>query len=285
MRRELSPFQVILLTAAAIPASVLLSLAVVSASLLVAGPLPEDPGALQLALEQLALRPGSLLLQLVASQGAFLAIVLAALAFSPAPAPRRLGLVRPVLVPWAWPLVMAGMLAVRTVAVVAGSWFTGPPSDQVRYLADALHGAGGAMAVALVLSIGLVPAVVEELLFRGVLQRRLVEAWPAGRAVLVTSVLFAVAHLDPQYAILVLPSGAWLGLVAWWSRSTWPAMACHAVNNLLLAAAGVLIPPDYTDWGVVSPGNVALVAACTAFVVGAAWLVHVRGRRTVEPQP
>lgn len=79
---------------------------------------------------------------------------------------------------------------------------------------------------------------VEELLFRGVLLSAFTPRWPVGRAVAISSLLFALIHLPglqfQWYALLDLLllalALAWLRLR---SGSIWPAMLAHGVNNLL----------------------------------------------------
>jgi membrane protease YdiL (CAAX protease family) len=89
------------------------------------------------------------------------------------------------------------------------------------------------MAVLWVLFIGIVPGVCEELFFRGLIQRRLAAAWSPVAAIGVTSVLFAIVHVDPPAAMLALVLGIWFGFVAWRTGSTWPTMAAHASVNSL----------------------------------------------------
>lgn len=81
----------------------------------------------------------------------------------------------------------------------------------------------------------------EELFFRGYVQSRLVAAWGAARGLIVPTLGFASMHFDVQHSLAVLPLGLWFGLVAWHTRSTWTAIACHTLNNfvaIVLARAG-----------------------------------------------
>jgi len=81
------------------------------------------------------------------------------------------------------------------------------------------------------LFISLAPGFSEELLFRGYMQRRLLERWNASAAILVTSLIFALFHITPHAVVFALPVGIWLGLMAWKSRSVWPGIVCHALIN------------------------------------------------------
>lgn len=96
-------------------------------------------------------------------------------------------------------------------------------------------------AVPFVLFIALVPGIVEELLFRGYVQRRLLERWTPGLAITVTSLLFAIVHVQPHHVVLAFPIGLWLGLVAWKTGSVYPSMFCHAFINGSLNAWRMLV--------------------------------------------
>jgi membrane protease YdiL (CAAX protease family) len=86
-------------------------------------------------------------------------------------------------------------------------------------------------AVPFVLFIAIVPGLVEELLFRGYIQRRLLRRWPGWAAVLVASGLFGAMHLDPHTAVFAFVVGVWLGAAAWRTGSVWPGVVCHAFIN------------------------------------------------------
>ncbi len=92
--------------------------------------------------------------------------------------------------------------------------------------------------VLLVISLG---PVVEELLFRGVLLSALLRRWRVIPSVLITSVLFALAHLSGlQFQWFALPQLMLLALLLAWLRlrsgSIWPAVVAHGTNNLLAVA-------------------------------------------------
>lgn len=83
-----------------------------------------------------------------------------------------------------------------------------------------------------VLAIAVAP-VVEELVFRGLIQRRLELRWGPAPAILATAVLFALVHIDTLP--WVLPLHVFLGLVFGWvvytTRSIWSGVLLHAANN------------------------------------------------------
>jgi membrane protease YdiL (CAAX protease family) len=91
------------------------------------------------------------------------------------------------------------------------------------------------LAVAVVV-VALIAPVVEELAFRGLLF-----GWIEGRfggwiAVVVTTILFGLAHsnpLSPEVGQILAATalGLPLGLARHWTGSLWPSIAAHAVNN------------------------------------------------------
>lgn len=90
----------------------------------------------------------------------------------------------------------------------------------------------------LVLGIGIAAPVVEELLFRGIIQGELRHAMPEWAAVVVQAVLFAAFHMQPIQSSYVLLPGLMLGAAYAWTKSLWVPIAMHIFFNLL----GSLVP-------------------------------------------
>ena len=80
---------------------------------------------------------------------------------------------------------------------------------------------------------GLGPAIGEELVFRGVIGRGLVSRLGVGRGVLITSLLFALAHGSPAHALATLPLAVFLHLTYLATRSIWAPILVHFLNNAL----------------------------------------------------
>ena len=79
--------------------------------------------------------------------------------------------------------------------------------------------------------------IVEELVFRGVIQRL---AQPLGgrQAVFLQAVLFALQHASPAGMAYALACGLVLGVLAQRTGKVWPGVILHTLNNLLVFAAG-----------------------------------------------
>ena len=109
-------------------------------------------------------------------------------------------------------------------------------------LSAPLPSADGWRLPALLVLMAVLPAITEETLFRGAL----LQAWrPLGRtkSILLTSLLFALFHFNPLNIPAILLISWFLGCASYDSRSIYPSMMIHGVNNListlfsLLAAA------------------------------------------------
>ncbi len=79
--------------------------------------------------------------------------------------------------------------------------------------------------------VALLPAVCEEVAFRGALLPSLLRRPSPVRAIAIAAVIFAAAHFDPVRFPAVLLVGLALGWLAWRSGSTWPGVVAHALNN------------------------------------------------------
>lgn len=90
--------------------------------------------------------------------------------------------------------------------------------------------------------IAVLPAIFEETVFRGILVRNVKNGgWGTAAAVLVTGAMFALFHGKPEQTVYQFVCGACFALVALRSRSVFPTMAAHFLNNaviLVLEAAG-----------------------------------------------
>jgi len=82
------------------------------------------------------------------------------------------------------------------------------------------------------LVIAVVPAIGEELLFRGYLQQKLVKRLKnSNTAILITAFLFSAIHFDLQGMIPRFMLGLLLGYLFYWSGSLWLPILAHFVNN------------------------------------------------------
>jgi membrane protease YdiL (CAAX protease family) len=80
----------------------------------------------------------------------------------------------------------------------------------------------------------------EEVFFRGFVFPGLRRGMPVGWAIVLSSLLFAVSHADPGSFAVLLIIGLALAIVRWRTRSIWPAILLHTLNNCIAALTVVL---------------------------------------------
>lgn len=78
-----------------------------------------------------------------------------------------------------------------------------------------------------------VAAFAEEMLFRGMIQQTLESVRETAMAILLSTIFFALLHLNPWWMIQITLLGLVLGYMAWKSASIWPTIMVHGLNNLL----------------------------------------------------
>ncbi|HEY7309329.1 MAG TPA: ABC transporter permease subunit/CPBP intramembrane protease [Gemmataceae bacterium] len=134
----------------------------------------------------------------------------------------------------------------------------------------------------IVVAVAVVPAVVEELFFRGYLQSALLGVLRPRSAVLSSAALFALFHVILGSVLAVerfVPSlllGVLLGWMCWRTGSVWPGMVLHALHNGCVALLGYY-QPQLTElgWPMSETAHlppVWLAAAMLGVVAGVAWV-------------
>lgn len=96
---------------------------------------------------------------------------------------------------------------------------------------------GWAVAVLLGACTVLLTPLAEELFFRGFLFTWMTGHRPVWLAMLVSSLIFGAMHIIPPQAISAALMALALCALYWFSRSIWPPVLCHVVNNALATAA------------------------------------------------
>ena len=85
-----------------------------------------------------------------------------------------------------------------------------------------------------ILIIAVIPAIGEELLFRGVFQRLFISLTRNPHAgIIITAFIFSALHLQFLSFLPRFFLGALFGYMVYWSHSLWPAIAAHFLNNFL----------------------------------------------------
>jgi uncharacterized protein len=126
-------------------------------------------------------------------------------------------------------LLAPGFIALPDLVQALWSRITG---TGVTDGAESLRGVFGALPLPLtLLAVSLGPALVEEFWCRGFVGRGLVSRYGFVLGVLLTSVLFALMHGNPNGLPAYILMGAYLHFVYIATRSIWAPVLLHALNN------------------------------------------------------
>jgi membrane protease YdiL (CAAX protease family) len=126
------------------------------------------------------------------------------------------------------------------------------------------------------LLVALLPAVAEEVTFRGVVLAGLRRSGSRWIAVVGSALVFGLFHINPYHVVAASVVGVLLGWVALESGSIVPGVLIHLINN----GAQVLMERSPAVAGQIrSPGVVAVALAITAL---GAWLVRGSRRATAD---
>jgi membrane protease YdiL (CAAX protease family) len=178
---------------------------------------------------------------LVASELALVAPALLAVALARLPPGRALGLAAPGSRTAALSLGIGAAFWVASLGLFslqAAVWPLPPEYIQLfQRLPAALQPHGVLDAIVSVFAIALAPAACEELLFRGILLPSLQRWLPAGIAVAITALAFALVHFDPYRFLFAAAVGAGLGLLRLRTGSVIAPFLAHGLLNTLTFAA------------------------------------------------
>jgi membrane protease YdiL (CAAX protease family) len=91
-----------------------------------------------------------------------------------------------------------------------------------------------------VVVVALVPAVSEELLFRGLIQRSFEQVAVGPRGAFITGIIFAAFHLIPYSLVPLAILGCFLGYIVYRSQNITVAISAHFFNNFIACVAAYL---------------------------------------------
>jgi membrane protease YdiL (CAAX protease family) len=265
-------FGVAMLFGAIVPAVVMLPLALLRFGREVF----ESPSAD--TLQTILADPVVFLPTIASTQLVLIGVAVCAAILSPVPWKQRLRLGPPVF-PWhGYAVAVLGTVALGFGSSLLIELLGWGDEGALKMFSDALGGLRGMALVLAATVVGVAPGLGEEMLFRGYTQTRLTPRWGRRLSITVTSLLFALIHLDFVQGAFVLLLGLWLGALTERAGSIWPAIVCHALNN---TAATLVAPFDPTGGASVCPRmTMPLIAGAAVVLAACVWYVL---RRPVVP--
>lgn len=265
---------------AALLLSLVLSGLVILLALLLSG-LPMSDGVVDQSIARVVSHPGVLLLALAAAQLALGVTAWMAGVISPQGMTRRLGLRRG-RVPLAGGLLLcAAAISTGLVFAILFQLITPVDDSVLRQLMEMVLAMRGRWLIVAIVVIGVMPAICEELLFRGHMQSRLARRWGMWPAVAISSVAFGVFHMNVPQGIFATVLGLLMGLAVYRSGAIWIAMAMHGANNTAQVLLARALPDDMSQAGLMA----MLVGAVLIMTAGWLYVLIWMPQAPPEPEP
>ncbi len=130
--------------------------------------------------------------------------------------------------------------------------------------------------------IALLPAIGEELLFRGILQRRVVAmTGSVHTGIWITAILFSAIHVQFYGFVPRMLLGALFGYVYVWSGNLWVPMLAHFVNNGFTVLMVYLYQQKHVSIDIEQTESVAWYWAALSLVLTAGLLVYFKRANTL----
>ncbi len=146
---------------------------------------------------------------------------------------------------------------------------------------------GGVSLPATVFALAITPAICEEMLFRGYLQRQFERSLGAAGGIVVTGILFGLYHFRLSQAIPLAMLGVYLGFLVWRTGSIWVVVIIHFLNNGFAIAANSYVAAN-PDLGIKDIDAMAvpwpLVVGGALILAGVVTLMNRRVEAMADPQ-
>lgn len=121
---------------------------------------------------------------------------------------------------------------------------------------------------------GIIPAVMEEIFFRGAMQRIFIKLFKSPIiGILVTAFIFSAAHMEFSGFLVRFVLGALLGALYWYSGSLWPGILMHFLNNamqilvLFYYPSKIVEDTQFSVW--------LVVVSCLSIVLILIWMKRI----------
>lgn len=157
-----------------------------------------------------------------------------------------------------------------------GEWLVGKESEAGTLTSMLLEMPNAWTLVLNLFIIGVLPAVGEELLFRGIVQRSLTRHINPHMAIWLAAFFFSAVHFQILGFVPRLLMGVAMGYLFFWSGNLWYPIIAHLTNNSMavLLAFGTQhgsVDPRLNDAGI---GNASMAAFSLAFCLMLLYLFH-----------
>lgn len=145
------------------------------------------------------------------------------------------------------------------------------PRESSSYFPDL----SGGLVVPAFIVIAVIPAVFEELMFRGLLLNCTENGTGSVRAILITGFCFSLFHASPEQTVYQFIAGCTFAFIAIRSGSILPSIMMHFINNALIVIFSACnLFDEAGNLMMSSTANIILIVfSAVSFVGGIVWLI------------
>lgn len=144
------------------------------------------------------------------------------------------------------PFLAPATMAATSLIMVVQDWFLPAPKALEEMMINAIIPPGKPIALVFA-AIALTPAICEEILFRGTVQRILLKSLSPRMALAFTAIGFGLFHMSTFRMLPTTLLGLAFGYFSWRQNSIWPTIILHCCHNGL-ATALVVYRLDVMSW-------------------------------------
>ncbi|WP_286172808.1 CPBP family intramembrane glutamic endopeptidase [Caproiciproducens sp. MSJ-32] len=120
-----------------------------------------------------------------------------------------------------------------------------------------------------IISVGIIGPFVEELIFRGLIYKTLIKKFSVLWTIIIQAILFGLFHFNLIQSAYATLMGILLGYAVYKTKSIWPAVLMHIVNNLASSIIPELVPEAIITRGV----HIAFIILGTIGVFASIYLI------------
>lgn len=126
------------------------------------------------------------------------------------------------------------------------------------------------------ISVCLIGPWAEEVLFRGAIERRLLEKkWNPWFAIVISALFFAVAHFNYSQGFTAIIIGIFMGWIYYRMRSIWPTVFIHALNNTTATVVALMSPEAMNAEEYTPPMAIGLPLLVVGIILIAVTVIYI----------
>lgn len=166
-------------------------------------------------------------------------------------------------------LILWGVILVFVTSTVLEPLLALFPNEYLEVLRNTVGTGGWAMITTIIAA-----PILEEVLFRGMIQDTLVRRYGSMRGIIVAAAIFGIIHIIPQQAINAFFIGLILGYIYLRTKSLLPVIIIHAINNAISYTLMIIFPsPDDASTRQLMGNDtlyyISYTVCCVIFIVSA----------------